>query len=205
MDRRKQASGREREREREIGLANSKGAAGARGSALEESYCVCYRLLNRRSDFVSACLPAFLPACRDALLHISSAARCIVCCDMIFFEGVCSREGHARFSLSLWSPDRGTVGFLRGRSFCVTRGCGGGWAVRPRRGPPLRPLARPQRGGLFRMLLVVDVRLIGSQQEEQWCDRSCCRWGPAGDGGADKSHGRGRAPSRQNGLIGRPR
>jgi hypothetical protein len=63
---------------------------------LEESYCVCYRLLNRRSDFVSACLPA----CRDALLHISSAARCIVCCDMIFFEGVCSCEGHARFSLS---------------------------------------------------------------------------------------------------------
>jgi hypothetical protein len=45
--------------------------------------------------------PACLPACRDALLHISSAARCIVCCDMIFFEGVCSREGHARFSFSL--------------------------------------------------------------------------------------------------------
>jgi hypothetical protein len=31
------------------------------------------------------------------------------------------------------------------------------------------------------MLLVVDVRLIGSQQEEeQWCACSCCRWGPAG-------------------------
>jgi hypothetical protein len=70
MDRRKQASGRERE----IGLANSKGAAGARGSALEESYCVCYRLLNRRSDFVSAFLPAFLPSCLPGCtLHISSA------------------------------------------------------------------------------------------------------------------------------------
>jgi hypothetical protein len=40
---------------------------------LEESYCVCYRLLNRRSDFVSACLPA----CRDALC-ISAAQRSAV-------------------------------------------------------------------------------------------------------------------------------
>jgi hypothetical protein len=30
-----------------------------------------------------ACLPACLPGCT---LHISSAARCIVCCDMIFLK-----------------------------------------------------------------------------------------------------------------------
>jgi hypothetical protein len=72
MDRRKQASGRERE----IGLANSKGAAGARGSALEESYCVC--VIGSSTEGPISYPPAFLPACLPAGMHFAYQQRSAV-------------------------------------------------------------------------------------------------------------------------------
>jgi hypothetical protein len=83
--------------------------------------------------------PAFLPACRDALLHISSAARCIVCCDMIFF-GVCSREGHARFSLS-GHPIEAPSGFCEVGHFVshVAVAVGGQCDQEGSSAPPARP------------------------------------------------------------------